>query len=174
MSNGYTKINNVMFEELSKLDISAHELRVLLFIIRYTVCFKRQYCDLSVGFISNGTGISERQVKRVIKKLIDYELIEIKQKAIGSHSQKIKILGDIQGQSWGHFRSSLGDMGVTNKGDMGVTQEIKENKNKRNKKEEKASPLFSDRKLNDMTIEEARAIKDSMTPEEWEEYMRTH
>lgn len=140
---GYTPINNVMFDDLCKMELTAHEFRILLFIIRNTICHKRKSWRLAVSFISKGTGISERQVKRVLKSLCSKNLIEIQENAIGSRAQKIKILGDISGHSWGHSVSSLGDMGVTDKGDMGVTQEIKENNNKEIKEKKENSDQTS-------------------------------
>lgn len=158
MAKGYTKIKNELFDGLAMLDISSQDFRVLLFIIRSTICFHKKYRELSVSYISKGTGINERQVKRVLKRLSDKKIIAIRQKAIGCHPQIIEILGDISGQAWGHFRSALGDTEDTHKGDTEDTQEIKEEiKEEEIKEKEKASPTLSISEEKEVTLAELAA-----------------
>ena len=71
----YTKINNDLLDFLACCDLTASELKILLFIIRYTIGFHRFEADLTNSFISNGTGIELRYVRRVLKKLADRGLI---------------------------------------------------------------------------------------------------
>lgn len=140
----YTPINNDFFKTfLPTQDLTGGEFRVLMFIFWRTTCFNSTYHEAGTDFIANGTGLSRRQVIRIVQSLCDKGLIRIRSKGIGSHPQIIEISGDIDGYRWGHRRSNSGDTDgkkMTNH----VTQEIKEEiKEKEIKEEEKASPTFS-------------------------------
>lgn len=89
--DGYTKIANELLEQLCKTDFTLTELKILLVVIRQTYGFGRKKHELSIGFISEATGISDRGIKSAIKKLIKSNvLIEFKPK-FGSKPRELGI-----------------------------------------------------------------------------------
>lgn len=89
--DGYTKIANELLEQLCKADFTLTELKILLVVIRQTYGFGRKKHELSIGFISEATGISDRGIRSAIKKLIKSNvLIEFKPK-FGSKPRELGI-----------------------------------------------------------------------------------
>lgn len=69
-TNGYTTIANELLEILALYPFTRCEYKVLLVIIRRTYGWKLKKNKLSYGIIANACGISRRQVKRTIDKLV--------------------------------------------------------------------------------------------------------
>lgn len=92
MAKGYTKINNSMFDALAKWDLTGAEFRVLMAIIRNTMCYHRNQHEISNGFLANATGLSESSVIRAVQSLSDKKIIQIVSAGKGSHPKTIRFL----------------------------------------------------------------------------------
>ena len=90
--DNFTKIDNELLEFLYLTTLSKNEIQVMLFIIRHTSGFNRYQAVLTNNYIANGTGIEERNIKRIMKKLEEKELITI-QKIDGSNRRIISLRG---------------------------------------------------------------------------------
>jgi len=73
--SGFTQINNELFEQIIKSNLSLRELKIALCIIRYTYGFQRKKTELSVRFISKLTGIKFQHIATTLKNLNDKNLI---------------------------------------------------------------------------------------------------
>lgn len=73
--SGFTQINNELFEQIIKSDLTLRELKIVLSIIRYTHGFQRKKTELSVRFISKLTGIKFQHIATTLKNLNDKNLI---------------------------------------------------------------------------------------------------
>lgn len=73
--NGYTTIANELVEVLSKSNFSGTQLRIILFVMRYTYGFNRKTAKLSNKFISEGTGIHHISVSREVKNLVEQNVL---------------------------------------------------------------------------------------------------
>lgn len=127
ISKGYTKIENNILEFLySSNGLSPSELKVLLFLIRYTKGFNRDTVKASYSFIAKGVGCREETARKAIKKMIALELIKIEYPATGSAAQVVQILY----KKWPRRNSAngLGEVGETAYPRLGemAYQEIKE------------------------------------------------
>lgn len=71
----YTKLDNEIIDFLFSCELSLHELQIFIFIIRQTYGFSRFEAQITNSYIAQGTGIDERQVRRVLKKLEEKEII---------------------------------------------------------------------------------------------------
>lgn len=101
MASGYTKISHNLFKFLYSSDLNGSELKVLLFLVRYTKGFGRDSVSAAYTFIANGTNLSETSVKRAIKKLIKKGYITIEREHCGSAAQLVKII-------WSNLTTSYG------------------------------------------------------------------
>lgn len=81
LENGYTRIANEILEILAKTPISATQFRILMVILRYTYGYGEKTAKLSIGFIAKETGISERQAKRELNRLIESKIIKVEEEA---------------------------------------------------------------------------------------------
>ena len=73
--DSYTRLFNPILEALCRTEFTGRELRVVLFIIRATYGWNKKKFPLSKSYIMKGTGISERNVCRIIKKLISRKIL---------------------------------------------------------------------------------------------------
>lgn len=92
MAKGYTKIENDLLDFLYSNNLKVSELKVLIFIIRYTKGFNRDTTRASYGYIANGVGCTKESVRRAIKSLEKKKYIKIEYEAKGSAAQIIKLL----------------------------------------------------------------------------------
>lgn len=86
----YTNIPNGLLETLFSSDLNASELKVILFIIRYTYGFHREFARLTVTFIANGTGLSIPTVKRALAILKKNNLAGISSNTEGYQVRYVK------------------------------------------------------------------------------------
>ena len=75
--NGYTPIANELLEAIYSAPFNSTQLKILMFIMRYTYGFSRKEHKLSLNFISKGTGISRRYISSELKRLIELNVVEI-------------------------------------------------------------------------------------------------
>lgn len=169
---GYTKIEHWLFDCLLSPELKDAELKIVLFLIRYTKGFQRNTVRASYSYISNGTGYSEATVKRIIKELIDKGILSVQYEASGSKARVFKFEYSRMTTRYGHVRPH--DM-VTDDHDIMVTddhQDIKEDiKDKYIKDNKKASPLFPTKNINDYTVEEAHEWQEKLSAEDWQLFL---
>lgn len=77
LEDGYTRIANEILEHVSKSKFNGTQLSILLFVWRFTYGFQRKSCEMSLSFIGEGISADKHQVKRELKKLIDYNVITV-------------------------------------------------------------------------------------------------
>lgn len=73
--SGYTRIENSLIDWLIHQDISARKMKLVLFVLRYTVCFHREYAELSLSYIEKATGILRNNVQSDIKSLVEMNIL---------------------------------------------------------------------------------------------------
>lgn len=120
MQQPYTRINNALLNALCKTPLSGQELRVLLFIIRYTLGFNRDTAELSITYIANGTEISTRNVRRILTHLEELGFINLSHTQ-GTKPRRITFRED-------KIAHTRGDKNAHPREDKIAHQEIKENK----------------------------------------------
>jgi len=91
LENGYTPIANELLEAVYSADLNATQLKIVLFIMRYTYGFSRKQHTLSVSFIANGTGISRRYITSELQKLIDANIVKIIETQVGTRARTLQI-----------------------------------------------------------------------------------
>jgi phage replication O-like protein O len=69
VENGYTRIANELLEALAKFRLSGNEYQVVLAIIRKTYGFGKKSDTISMGQISEVTGLKRQNVNRALKSL---------------------------------------------------------------------------------------------------------
>lgn len=172
MAKGYTKFDNDYLAHLSQLDLKGSELRVLLFLLRQSACYKRDYTkECSTSYISEGTGISNRQVKRALNILSDKKLIylDVEHSSKKGHSWFIASdkLGRMRGQTW----SFTGDIVVTDSIPSMSPKEITEDNREKKREKERAPLNFPSVSINSMSKAEADQWRDKLSDEDWEDFL---
>lgn len=76
MNRNFTRIPNDVLEALCALDISGNEMRIILYIIRRTYGFNRDFAEISLSEIASAVGMSTPHVSRALKKLTEMGLLE--------------------------------------------------------------------------------------------------
>lgn len=148
LENGFTQVANEIMEALYESALNGTQYRIILFIIRATYGYQKSEHDISISFISKGTGIAERQVKRELSSLIEMKVIRILKEATFTTSRKLGINKDHS--EWGlnshqvtnrapddELAITPGDRLDTSPGDGLVTQKRKD-KEKINKKNDES------------------------------------
>lgn len=91
---GYSAIANELLEAVYRTNFNATELKIIMFLIRFTYGFRRKECELSLSFVSNGIGISKRYVSSSISKLISDKVLIVVRNHTDTQSRVIKINKD--------------------------------------------------------------------------------
>ncbi|NMA65089.1 MAG: replication protein [Clostridiaceae bacterium] len=81
LEDGFTRIANEILERISKITLNGTQFRILMVVWRYTYGFNRKEHDLSQNFIAEASGLSERQVRRELKRLIEMKIIHVVKEA---------------------------------------------------------------------------------------------
>lgn len=87
----YTQIENLILEFLYSANLSASELQILLFLIRYSKGFHRSTTKASYSYISKGTGLSIATSKRAILKFLKMGIISEEYSPNGSSERVVRI-----------------------------------------------------------------------------------
>lgn len=132
LENGYTQIANEILENMAKIKLSPTQYRLLFVIWRYTYGFKRVQHELSLSFLSEATGLDQRNIQRA---LADLEKLNVITQEIKNGSYR-KIAFVKNHDLW---KSSIGEInkgaiGETNKATIGETDK-EERKSKEKYKE---------------------------------------
>lgn len=157
---GYTKINNNIWYELAKLKLNGGEYSVLCFFISQTVCFHRNEISFSYTFISSGTGLSEKTVRRSLSSLINKKILKIKQISAGTKPQIVQFYGGQfclvnfvrEGGQFCPNRVDISDQSSMVNSDH--QEIIKKIKDKEIKKEKRDFSVFLPKKLRDKAPED--------------------
>lgn len=113
MKGTYTKVPNTLLNDICKAELSGRNLRVLLFIVRYTQGFNRNSAKLSATFIANGTGIDERSVKRIVKNLEVLEYIKVEKTSKTSTNKITLTSGNSATSASGNFTTNTSGNSAT-------------------------------------------------------------
>ena len=140
--NGYTPIANELLEQIYSASLNGTQVKIILFIARYTYGFSRKEHELSVTFISRGVGVNRKNVILEIRSLVEMKVVDIVQEYTAIKNRVLKINKDYE--QWGCSRHhqvtqtppgdaytpSPGDAYTPSPGDASVTQDkqnIKQN-----------------------------------------------
>lgn len=154
-SPNYTQVPNVFLDELMS-ELTGSELKVLMYITRRTFGFRKRSDNISLNQIANGIikkdgtildkgiGSSIRHVQRVIKGLVDKNIIvkvkrASKEKGLESNNYSLKFKKDLF-ELYRHFDHSPMDILIIEQKKVIQNKEIQQQKNKNvvvNSKKEK-------------------------------------
>lgn len=149
LGNGYTRIANEILEHMARIKLSPTQYRILFLVWRYTYGFNRKEHDLSLSFLSEGTGCDKRQIQRELKGLEDKKIIFQKIKT-GSY-RKISFNKDFS--QWSTVgETTIGETVNTRVGEI-VNTTIGETVNQERKY------LKKNIKKKDVVVKEAVAVK---------------
>lgn len=87
LENGFTRIANEILERISTVPLNGTQFRILMVIWRYTYGFNRKEHELSQAFIAEASGLSERQVRRELKRLVEMKIINVVKEATFSSAR---------------------------------------------------------------------------------------
>ncbi|WP_336822981.1 replication protein [Sporosarcina sp. USHLN248] len=85
--NGFTKIANELLEQIATFKFNGSEFRIIMTIWRFTYGFNRKSHPLSTSFIAEAVGIENSRVRKVLKKLIDNNVIHVLEEATFNESR---------------------------------------------------------------------------------------
>lgn len=90
MNKNFTRIPNDILDGLCRLQLSGSEMRIILYIIRRTYGFNRDFAEIPLSEIASVIGMSVQNISRTLKKMADMNLIE-RHAARGVHPQTISL-----------------------------------------------------------------------------------
>ena len=97
IDNGeYTRIANILLEKTVQLRLNGTQYSIILTVWRFTYGFQRKEHDLSIAFIANATGITNRAIKKELKILIDRNILLITKENTNTKSRVIKFNKDYE------------------------------------------------------------------------------
>lgn len=76
--SGYTNIPNQLWDWMIDNPSLSNQTRILAMVVRFTVCFNRQFHNLSLSFIANRLEMKRQNVQRDVQSMIDSGLIREK------------------------------------------------------------------------------------------------
>lgn len=90
LKGGYTPISNALLEAVYRLKLNGTQLKIILFIWRYTYGFHRFEHEMSIQFIASGIGVSFRTTAQEIRNLVKNRVILETARPKGNHSRVLK------------------------------------------------------------------------------------
>lgn len=75
LEDGYIRIANELYQALFKVNLNGSELRIVHFILYQTYGYNKKTRKLSASYISDGTGIPLKTVRRCLKTLVEYNVL---------------------------------------------------------------------------------------------------
>lgn len=87
VENGFTRIANQLLEEIAQRKFNGTEFRIIMTVWRYTYGFKRKEHSLSTNFIAEAIGMDNSRVRKVLKDLIDSNVINVTKEATFNQSR---------------------------------------------------------------------------------------
>lgn len=73
--DSYTKLFNPILEALCKSNLNGSELKIVFYVIRCTYGWNKKKFAMSKSFIAEGTGIDRRNVGKIIKSLVERNVL---------------------------------------------------------------------------------------------------
>lgn len=71
----WSRVHNIIFEQLAKADLSGREAKCLFFLLRMTYGNQCKEHEISLSLWATGTGIDKRHVKTVIDRLMERRIV---------------------------------------------------------------------------------------------------
>jgi len=78
--DGFSKINNKLWEWLAKSKLDAGELAIIFVVIRKTICWGKESDKISGNKFCEMTGLSRRGVIYIVNKLVNCGLLVVERK----------------------------------------------------------------------------------------------
>lgn len=156
--NGYTAIANELLEQIYLCSFNGTQLRIILFMLRYTYGFNRKSCEMSLSFLHSSVGGDKRTLRRELQKLINGNVIQIISEATFSSSRELAVNKNYEG--WGeqfalHIanKPTEGELPSTTEGELPhhIKQTIKQTI-KQNNMSEASSDESADNKIKNVEI----------------------
>ena len=91
IENGYVRIANELLEAICRLDVSGSEMRILLYIIRRTYGFNKDYAEIPLSEISTAVGMRREHIQKMLKRLSTKNIIDLRTNS-GTKPQTISIV----------------------------------------------------------------------------------
>ncbi|MCR5707936.1 MAG: replication protein [Ruminococcus sp.] len=91
IENGYVRIANELLEAICQLDVSGSEMRILLYIIRRTYGFNKDYAEIPLSEISAAVGMRREHIQKMLKRLSTKNIIDLRTNG-GTKPQTISIV----------------------------------------------------------------------------------
>ena len=91
IENGYVRIANELLEAICRLDVSGSEMRILLYIIRRTYGFNKDYAEIPLSEISAAVGMRREHIQKMLKRLSAKNIIDLRTNS-GTKPQTISIV----------------------------------------------------------------------------------
>lgn len=74
--SGFTNVPNDLIDSMIDNANFANQTRIYMLVFRYTVCFHREYHELSLSFMAERLKMMRNNVAREVKKMLDLKLIQ--------------------------------------------------------------------------------------------------
>ncbi|OLS39109.1 replication protein [Bacillus sp. MRMR6] len=142
LEHGYTRIANDILEHIARIKLSPTQYRILFLVWRCTYGFQKKEHDMSLSFISEGTGLDKRNIRRELKVLEDKKIIH--QNIKNGSYRKLSFNKNydqwlVEIEPW--VKSTMGEtdnatMGETDNATMGETDNQKRNNKENIKKKD--------------------------------------
>ncbi|WP_298481997.1 replication protein [uncultured Ruminococcus sp.] len=150
--NGFTAIANELLEQLIHFKPTSTQYGIMLFIMRRTYGFQRNYAPMSLSYIAKAMNTSPQVVYKGLRQLKEMNMVEIIP-AKRNNPQQIKVQKDWQrwvsphGVSPVQCISHTVDTGVSHTGDISISHTVDQERNnrKKHKKETYCTCTFFER-----------------------------
>lgn len=136
--NGFTAIANELLEQLIHFKPTSTQYGIMLFIMRRTYGFQRNYAPMSLSYIAKAMNTSPQVVYKGLRQLKEMNMVEIIP-AKRNNPQQIKVQKDWQrwvsphGVSPVQCISHTVDTGVSHTGDISISHTVDQERNNRKK-----------------------------------------
>jgi phage replication O-like protein O len=94
IEDGYTRISNELLDAIAKSQFNATQLKILLVCMRRTYGYQKKEAELSLTFLSKGTGTGKRYIQREILKLLDDNVLILVRESTFKNSRIISLNKD--------------------------------------------------------------------------------
>jgi len=118
MDKGFTKVPNILLNNLVKRRFTGVELKLILVIWRYSYGFSRESAELSIGFLAKEIDSSPSVVSRILSRLISNGIIKVSYVNPSTKVRCLMVNNDIG--SWGIDQKTTIDLEVKD----GIDQEV--------------------------------------------------
>ncbi|MBP1950044.1 replication protein [Virgibacillus litoralis] len=89
LDNGFTRIANELLEVVMNQKLNGTQFKIIMAVWRYTYGYSRKQHEMSLGFISEATGVHKQTVRNELEKLIERKIIKVIKESSFSSSRVI-------------------------------------------------------------------------------------